>query len=237
MRASPDPHSWRRGAPWVGTSAGRSARTGGWLASGGYDKVIIVLESPLFQDVRNLSARKPKGRNCNSATAPWEKESHQCAWRSTPMERGPGVNATFSGAIRVWKPSDSKRLLFRHQSSSHSTTYGEFPRVQARDGKLLIIPVGKASERNNGNGDSEFFYDADYRKKSAHYPPRSGMSLSALVATKRWPSDRGRPQVGADDDDDPSGSVQIFGWGTPAAFQKNLFRFVASVDQRGRKVD
>ena len=171
---------------------------GRWLASGGYDKVIIVW---------NLSSGREEFRLRGQKDAivppqqPLEKQAISSLAFSPDGTRLASMHV--SGAIRVWNLQTRKVLFAVNPHRIHY--YGESLAYSA-DGKSLIIAVEKRVKETTETAIG--FYDAD-TGKSLRTIPTPWTLLSALV-----PTNDGRliaaGTIGADDDDDPTGSVQIF---------------------------
>src|SRR6266481_7964992 len=171
---------------------------GRWLASGGYDKVIILWNLSSGREEFRLGSRK-------DTIAPpqegLEKEAIGALAFNPDGTRLASMHV--SGVIRVWNLQTRKMLFAINPHRIHF--YGESLAYSA-DGKSLIIAVEK---RGKGTTETAIgLYDAD-TGKSLRTIPTQWNFLAALV-----PTNDGRViaagTVGADDDDDPSGSVQIF---------------------------
>src|SRR6266481_3148517 len=171
---------------------------GRWLASGGYDKVIIVWNLASGREEFRLGGQK------DTVTPPQqglEKEAISSLVFNPDGTRLVSMN--ISGVIRVWNLQTRKMLFAFNPHRVHY--YGEAVAYSA-DGKSLIIGVEKRAKE--GTATAIGFYDAE-NGKSLRTIPTQWNFLSAVV-----PTNDGRliaaGTVGADDDDDPSGSVQIF---------------------------
>jgi WD40 repeat protein len=156
---------------------------GKWFASGGYDKKIIVW---------NLSPGREE----------WRFEGHKEAVLSLVFNaNGTRLASTdVLGVVRVWN-LQTRKILFA--INTH-----RFGRIAAfsRDGKSLIVSVGK---RVQGVNEAAIgIYDTETGKNLRTIPTKWGF-LWALVPTADGHI-IGSGIVGDDDDDDPSGSVQIF---------------------------
>lgn len=171
---------------------------GRWLASGGYDKVIIVWNLASGREEFRLGGQKD---TIAPPPQPLEKEAISALAFSPDGTRL--VSMSISGFIRVWNLQTRKMLFAFNPHRLHY--YGEAV-AYSPDGKSLIIGVEKRAKE--GTATAIGFYDAE-NGKSLRTIPTQWNFLSALVATND-----GRliaaGLVGADDDDDPSGSVQIF---------------------------
>ena len=171
---------------------------GRWLASGGYDKVIIVWNLSSGREEFRLRGQK------DTVTPPQqglEKEAISSLSFNSDGTRLASMHV--SGVIRVWNLQTRKVLFAVNPHRIHC--YGESLAYSA-DGKSLILAVEK---RGKGTTETAIgLYDAD-TGKSLRTIPTQWNFLAALV-----PTNDGRViaagTVGADDDDDPSGSVQIF---------------------------
>ncbi len=171
---------------------------GRWLASGGYDKVIIVW---------NLSSGREEfrlgGQKGTTTTPPPALEKEAISSLAFNADGTRLASMHVSGVIRVWNPQTRKMLFTINSHRIHY--YGESLAYGA-DGKSLIIAVEK---RVKGTTETAIgFYDAD-SGKSLRTIPTQWNFLATLV-----PTSDGRliaaGTVGSDDNDDPSGSVQIF---------------------------
>lgn len=171
---------------------------GRWLASGGYDKVIIVWNLASGREEFRLGSQKD---TIAPPLQPLEKEAISALAFSPDGTRLVSMN--ISGVIRVWNLQTRKILFAFNPHRVHY--YGEAVAYSA-DGKSLIIGVEKRAME--GTATAIGFYDAE-NGKSLRTIPTQWSFLSAVV-----PTNDGRliaaGTVGADDDDDPSGSVQIF---------------------------
>src|SRR6266478_6648635 len=171
---------------------------GRWLASGGYDKVIIVWNLSSGREEFRLRGQK------DTVTPPQqglEKEAISSLSFNSDGTRLASMHV--SGVIRVWNLQTRKVLFAVNPHRIHC--YGESLAYSA-DGKSLILAVEK---RGKGTTETAIgLYDAD-TGKSLRTIPTQWNFLAALV-----PTNDGRliaaGTVGADDDNDPSGSVQIF---------------------------
>ncbi len=171
---------------------------GRWLASGGYDKVIILWNLSSGREEFRLGGQKG---TTTPPPQPLEKEAISSLAFNRDGTRLASMHV--SGVIRVWNLQTRKRLLAINPHRIHY--YGESLAYSA-DCKSLIIAVGKRVKETTETAIG--LYDAD-TGKSLRTIPTQWNFLAALV-----PANDGRliaaGTVGADDDDDPSGSVQIF---------------------------
>ena len=171
---------------------------GRWLASGGYDKVIIVWNLSSGHEEFRLRGQK------DTVTPPrqgLEKEAISSLAFSPDGTRL--VSMQVSGVIRVWNLQTRKMLFAINPHRIHY--YGQ-SLAYSTDGKSLIVAVEKRVKETTETAIG--FYDADTGKSLRTIPAQWNL-LSSLV-----PTNDGRliaaGTVGADDDDDPSGSVQVF---------------------------
>ncbi|HEY6945533.1 MAG TPA: hypothetical protein VI431_10380, partial [Candidatus Acidoferrum sp.] len=113
------------------------------------------------------------------------------------------VSVEVSGAVRVWNLQTRKMLFAIRPPRVHY--YGGTITYSA-DGKSLLVPVEKRV--TNATQTAIGFYDAETGKILRTIPTKWDL-VSAIVPTRD-----GRliaaGTVGSDDDDDPSGSVQVF---------------------------
>ena len=172
---------------------------GRWLASGGYDKVIIVWNLPSGREEFRLAGQK--GTTAPPPPQPLEKEAISSLSFNSDGTRLASMHV--SGVIRVWNLQTRKMLFAINPHRIHY--YGESLAYSA-DGKSLIIAVEKRVKETTETAIG--LYDAD-TGKSLRTIPTQWNFLAALVPTN---DSRliAAGTVGADDDDDPSGSVQIF---------------------------
>src|SRR5882724_2128958 len=203
---------------------------GRWLASGGYDKVIIVWNLSSGREEFRLRGQKD---TIAASQQPLEKEAISSLAFNPDGTRL--VSMHVSGVIRVWNLQTRKMLFAVNPHRIHY--YGESLAYSA-DGKSLIIAVEKRVKETTETAIG--FYDAD-TGKSLRTIPTQWNFLSALV-----PTNDGRliaaGLVGVDDDDDPSGSVQIFDvnsgnvqktYPVVASSISPDGRWMASIDQMG----
>ncbi len=170
---------------------------GRWLASGGYDKVIIVWNLASGREEFRLGGQK------DTIALPQKSiEKEAISSLAFNPDGTHLVSMHVSGVLRVWNLQTRKMLFAINPHRIHY--YGEAVAYSA-DGKSLIIAVEKRAKEATETAIG--FYDAD-TGKSLRTVPTQWNFLSALV-----PTNDGRliaaGIVGADDDDDPSGSVQI----------------------------
>ena len=169
---------------------------GRWLASGGNDSAIVVW---------NLSSGREEfrfgGRKDVVAPGSFNKgaiESLAFSYDGTCL-----ASLDVSGAIRMWDLKNRKMLYAIHPRRIHY--YGGWVKYSA-DGKSLIVAVEKRVK--DGTETAIGFYDLETGKSLRTIPTKWDF-LTTVVPTRD-----GRliaaGTVGADDDDDPSGSVQIF---------------------------
>jgi len=171
---------------------------GRWLASGGYDKVIIVWNLSSGREEFRLGSQKDTTASPQQGL---EKEAISALAFNPDGTRLASMHV--SGVIRVWD-LQTRKMLFA--INPHRIRYYGESLAYSADGKSLIIAVEKRVKETTETAIG--FYDAD-TGKSLRTIPTQWNFLSALV-----PTHDGRliaaGTVGADDDDDASGSVQIF---------------------------
>src|SRR5258708_1916677 len=171
---------------------------GRWLASGGYDKVIIVW---------NLSSGREEFRLRGQKDAivppqqPLEKQAISSLAFSPDGTRLASMHV--SGAIRVWNLQTRKVLFAVNPHRIHY--YGESLAYSA-DGKSLIIAVEKRVKETTETAIG--FYDAD-TGKSLRTIPTHWNFLSALVPTNDGRLIAAVPAA-AREYNQPTGSVPIF---------------------------
>lgn len=171
---------------------------GKWLASGGYDKSIIVWDLTSGREEFHLGGLPVP---LAAASPSLNKQAISALLFNTDGTRL--VSVEVSGAVKVWNLQTRKLLFTIHPPRVHyyggSITY-------SADGKSLLIPVEKRA--TNATETVIGFFDAETGKSLRTIPTKWDF-VSAIVPTKD-----GRliaaGTVGAEDDDDPSGSVQIF---------------------------
>ncbi len=194
---------------------------GRWLASGGYDKVIIVWNLSSGREEFRLGGQKD---TIAPPQQPLEKEAISSLAFNPDGTRL--VSMHVSGVIRIWSLQTQKMLFAVNPHRIHS--YGESLAYSA-DGKSLIIALEKRLKETTETAIG--FYDADTGKRLRTVPTPWSL-VSALVPT----SDGhliAAGTMGADDDDDPSGSVQIFD-GNTGSVQKTYPVVASSISADGR---
>lgn len=174
---------------------------GKWLASGGYDKSIIVW---------NLSSGREEfhlGGFPVSPPPPGPTTRSQMKQVISALAFNPDgtrlVSVEVSGAVKVWDLHTRKIRFAIHPPRvdyyGGSITY-------SADGKSLLVTVEKRAA--NAKEAAIGFYDAETGRILRTIPTKWDF-VSAVIPTKD-----GRliaaGTVGADDDDDPPGSVQVF---------------------------
>lgn len=171
---------------------------GKWLASGGYDKSIIVWDLSSGREEFHLGGLPVP---LAAASTSLNKQAISALVFNADGTRL--VSVEVSGAVKVWNLQTRKILFTIHPPRVHyyggSITY-------SADGKLLLIPVEKRGTKATETAIG--FFDAETGKNLRSIPIKWDF-VSSLVPTKD-----GRliaaGTVGADEDDDPSGSVQVF---------------------------
>ncbi len=157
-----------------------------WLASGGDDKTIIVWNLSSGREEFRLAGHKD-----TITSLLFNSEGTRLA------------SEDISGVVRMWNLQTRKMLFTIHPKRLHR--YGQSLTYSA-DGKQLLISLEKPA--GDGTEAAIGFYDAE-TGKALHVISTKWNFLTAIVST----SD-GRlvvsGTVGADDDDDPDGSVQVF---------------------------
>jgi WD40 repeat protein len=194
---------------------------GRWLASGGYDRSIIVW---------NLSSGREEfhfgGLPATTAASSQALNKQAISALTFSPDGTRLVSVEVSGLIRVWNMQTRKMLFAIHP---HRVHYYGGAISYSPDGKFLLVPVEKrvkdATETTIG------FYDAETGKSLRTIPTKWDV-LWNLV-----PTADGRliasGTVGADDDDDPSGSVQIFDLASGEA-QKTYPVIASSISRDGQ---
>lgn len=171
---------------------------GKWLASGGYDKCIIVWNLSWGREEFHLGGLPVP---LVAASQSLNKQAISALAFNPDGTRLVSVEA--SGAVKVWNLQTRKLIFTIHPPRVHyyggSITY-------SADGKSLLVPVEKRAA--NATETAIGLFDAETGKLQRTIPTKWNL-VSAIVPTKD-----GRliaaGTVGADDDDDPSGSVEIF---------------------------
>lgn len=194
---------------------------GKWLASGGNDRTIIVW---------NLSSGREEFRfePYKGAAAPQQYSLNKQAISGLTFNPDGTrlVSVEVSGVVKVWNLQTRKILFTIRPPRVHY--YGASATYSA-DGKALLVSIEKrmknATETAIGLCDAE-------TGKSLRTIPTKWDFVSAVVPTKD-----GRliaaGTVGADDDDDPSGSVEILDPASGEA-QKTLPVVASSISPDGR---
>lgn len=196
---------------------------GKWLASGGYDKSIIVWNLSTGREEFHLGGL-PVPPSLDAPSQSLNKQAISALVFNPDGTRL--VSVEVSGAVKVWNLQTRKILFTIRPPRVHyyggSITY-------SADGKSLLVPVEKrvtnATETAIGS------YDAETGKSQRTIPTKWDF-VSAIVPTKD-----GRliaaGTVGAEDDDDPSGSVQVFDLASGEA-QKTYPVVVSAISPDGR---
>ena len=194
---------------------------GKWLASGGYDKSIIVWNLSSGREEFHLGGLPVP---LSDASQSLNKQAISALAFSPDGTRL--VSVEFSSAVKVWDLQTRKILFTIHPPRVHY--YGGSITFSA-DGKSLLVPVEKRGP--NATETAIGFYDAETGKSLRTIPTKWDF-VSAIVPTKD-----GRliaaGTVGADDDDDPSGSVQVFALASGEA-QKTYPIVVSAISPDGR---
>jgi WD40 repeat protein len=194
---------------------------GKWLASGGYDKSIIMWNLSSGREEFHLG-RLPVPL---AAASPSLNKQVISALAFNPAGTRL-VSVEVSGAVKIWDLQMRKILFTIHPPRVHY--YGGTITYSA-DGKSLLVPVEKRGI--NKTETAIGFYDAETGKSLRSISTKWDL-VSAIVPTKD-----GRliaaGTVGADDDDDPSGSVQFFDLATGEA-QKTYPVVVSAISPDGR---
>src|SRR5690349_9482940 len=197
---------------------------GKWLASGGYDKSIIVWNLSSEREEFHLGGLPILPPSLDATSQSLNKQAISALAFNPDGTRL--VSVEVSGAFKVWNLQTRKMLFTIRPPRVHyyggSITY-------SADGKWLLVPVEKRAA--NATETAIGFYDAETGKSLRTIPTKWDF-VSAVVPTKD-----GRliaaGTVGADDDDDPSGSVQIFDLASGKA-QKTYPVVVSTISPDGR---
>lgn len=195
-----------------------------WLASGGYDKSIIVWNLSSGREEFHLGGLPVPPPSLDAPSQTLNKQAISALAFSPDGTRL--VSVEVSGAVKVWNLQARKILFKIHPPRVHyyggSITY-------SADGKSLLVPVEKRAR--NATETAIGLYDAETGKSLRTIPTKWDF-VSAIV-----PTQDGRliaaGTVGADDDDDPSGSVQIFDLPSGEA-QKTYPVVVSAISPDGR---
>ena len=194
---------------------------GKWLASGGYDKSIIVWNVSSGREEFHLG-----GLPVPLADASHSLNKQAISALAFNPEGTRLVSVEVSGAVKVWNLQTRKILFTIRPPRVHyyggSITY-------STDGKSLLVPVEKRA--TNATETAIGFFDAE-TGKSLRTIPTEWDFVSSVVPTKD-----GRlivaGTVGADDDDDPSGSVQVLDLAS-GDVQKSYPVVVSAISSDGR---
>lgn len=197
---------------------------GKWLASGGYDKSIIVWNLASGREEFHLGGLPaPPAPPGPTSRSQMKQVISALAFN---LDGTRLVSVEVSGAVKVWNLQTRKILFTIHFPPVHyyggSITY-------SADGKSLLVAVEKrAAIAKEASID---FYDAESGKSLRTIPTKWDF-VSAIVPTKD-----GRlitaGTVGAEDDDDPPGSVQVFDLASGEA-QKTYPVVVSAISPDGR---
>ncbi|HET8921444.1 MAG TPA: WD40 repeat domain-containing protein [Candidatus Acidoferrum sp.] len=193
-----------------------------WLASGGYDKNIIVWNLASGREEFRLGSHK---ETIAPPQQSLEKEAITSLTFNPDGTRLVSVNV--SGVVRVWNPQ-TRKLLFA--INPHRVHYYGGSIAFSADGKSLILAVEKRVKEDTTET-AIGFYDGETGKSLRTIPTKWTM-LSVLV-----PTTDGRliasGTVGADDDDDPSGSVDILD-ANSGEIQKTYPLVASTISRDGR---
>ena len=194
---------------------------GKWLASGGYDKSIIVWNLSSGREEFHLG-----GLPVPLAAATHFLNKQAISALVFNLDGTRLVSVEVSGAVKVWNLQTHKILFTIHPPRVH---YYGGTIAYSTDGKALLVPVEKRAA--NATEAAIGFYDAETGKSLRAIPTKWDF-VSAVVPTKD-----GRlitaGTVGADDDDDPPGSVQILDLASGEA-QKTYPVVVSAISPDGR---
>jgi WD40 repeat protein len=197
---------------------------GKWLASGGYDKSIIVWNLSSGREEFHLGGLPVPPPPIDAPSQSLNKQAVNALAFNPDQTRL--VSVEVSGAVKVWNLQTRKILFTIHPPRVHY--YGGSIAYSA-DGKSLLVPVEKRA--TNATETAIGFFDAATGKSLRTIPTKWDF-VSAVVPTKD-----GRliaaGTVGADDDDDPSGSVQVFDLASGEA-QKTYPVVVSAISPDGR---
>ena len=197
---------------------------GKWLASGGYDKSIIVWNLSSGREEFHLGGLPVPLSPVGAPSQSLNKQAISALAFNADGTRL--VSVEVCGAVKVWNLQTRKVLFTIRPPRVHyyggSITY-------SADGKSLLVPIEKRG--TNATETAIGFYDAETGKSLRSIPTKWDF-VSAIVPTKD-----GRliaaGTVGADDDDDPSGSVQVFDL-APGEAQKTYPVVVSAISPDGR---
>ena len=195
---------------------------GRWLASGGYDSAIIVWNLSSGREEFRLG--NPKA-TIQSPEQPLNKEAITSLLFSTDGTRLVSVN--LSGLVRVWSVA-TRTMLFA--INPHRANFYAGAIAFSTDGKVLILDVEKRAAKNVVQA-ALGFYDAETGKNLRSVPTKWNV-LNTLSVT---PDGRliASGTVCADDDDDPSGSVQILDFSS-GEIQKEYPLVASAISPDGR---
>ena len=197
---------------------------GKWLASGGYDKSIIVWNLSSGREEFHLGGlpvpQPPPGPTSQSQM---KQVISGLAFNSDGTRL---VSAEVSGAVKVW---DLQTRKIRFTIHPPLVDYYGGSITYSADGKSLLVLVEKRG--TNATETAIGFYDAETGKIQRTIPTKWNV-VSVVVTTKD-----GRliaaGTVGAGDDDDPPGSVQVFDLASGEA-QKTYPIVVSAISPDGR---
>jgi len=197
---------------------------GRWLASGGFDKSIILWNLSSGREEFHLGGPPVPPVPVDAPSQSLNKQAISALAFNADGTRL--VSVEVSGAVRVWNLQTRKMLFTIYPPRVH---YYGAPITYSADGKSLLVPVERRG--TNATETAIGFYDAE-TGKSRRTIPTAWDFVSAVVSTRD-----GRliaaGTVGADDDDDPSGSVQVFD-SASGEVQKRYPVVVSAISPDGR---
>lgn len=194
---------------------------GKWLASGGNDRTIIVWNLSSGREEFRFEPYKGK-----AAPQQYSLNKQAISGLTFNPDGTRLVSVEVAGAVKVWNLQTRKILFTIRPPRVHY--YGASATYSA-DGKALLVSIEKRMK--NATETAIGFCDAETGKSLRTIPTKWDF-VSAVVPTKD-----GRliaaGTVGADDDDDPSGSVEILDPASGEA-QKTFPVVASSISPDGR---
>jgi len=191
------------------------------LASGGYDQSIIVWNLSSGREEFHLG-----GLPAPLAASSQSLNKQAISWLTFSSDGTRLVAVNVSGVIRVWN-LQARKLLFA--INPHRVHYYGGSVTFSADGKSLIVAAEKRVK--DATETAIAFYDAESGKSLRTIPTKWNV-LSLIV-----PTADGRliaaGTVGADDDDDPNGSVEILD-AASGEVQKTFPVVASSISPDGR---